>query len=45
MSSATRRSDQIDALDRQSTAPLEKGPDKGAHTYVVMAGSAEYAQR
>lgn len=30
------------ALDRRFTATLEKGDGPGAHTYVVMAGSAEY---
>jgi hypothetical protein len=29
-------------LDREFTAPLEKSPDKGGWTYVVMPGSAEY---
>jgi hypothetical protein len=29
-------------LDRQFTAPLQKSPNKGGWTYVVMPGSAEY---
>lgn len=29
-------------LDRGFTAHLEKGEAKGAHTYVVMPGSAEF---
>ena len=29
-------------LHRQFTAVLQKGPAKGAHTYVVMPGSATY---
>ena len=29
-------------LDRTFTAILQKGPDKGAWTYVVMPDSAEY---
>jgi hypothetical protein len=32
----------VSALDRTFTAPLEKGDAKGAHTYVVMPGSAEF---
>ncbi len=32
----------MSALDRTFTAPLEKGAAKGAHTYVVMPGSAEF---
>jgi hypothetical protein len=30
------------ALDQDFTATLEKGTAKGAHTYVVMPGSAEF---
>jgi hypothetical protein len=29
-------------LDRQFTAVLQKSPNKGGWTYVVMPGSAEY---
>ena len=29
-------------LDKQFTAPLQKSPNKGGWTYVVMPGSAEY---
>jgi hypothetical protein len=29
-------------LDRQFTAALQKSPNKGGWTYVVMPGSAEY---
>ena len=29
-------------LDKQFTAELQKGTAKGAHTYVVMPGSAEF---
>ena len=29
-------------LDKQFTAVLEKSPNEGGWTYVVMAGSAEY---
>lgn len=29
-------------LNKQFTAPLQKSPDKGGWTYVVMPGSAEY---
>ena len=29
-------------LDRQFTATLQKSPNKGGWTYVVMPGSAEY---
>ena len=29
-------------LNKQFTAPLEKSPNKGGWTYVVMPGSAEY---
>jgi hypothetical protein len=29
-------------LDKQFTATLEKSPNKGGWTYVVMPGSAEY---
>jgi hypothetical protein len=32
----------VSALDRTFTASLEKGAAKGAHTYVVMPGSAEF---
>ena len=32
----------MSTLDRQFTATLEKSPDKGGWTYVVMPGSAEY---
>ena len=32
----------MSALDRTFTAPLEKSPAKGGHTYVVMPGSAEF---
>ena len=28
-------------LDKQFTAPLQKSPNKGGWTYVVMPGSAE----
>ncbi len=30
------------ALDKQFTAPVQKSPNKGGWTYVVMPGSAEY---
>ncbi|MFF5263734.1 DUF1905 domain-containing protein [Actinomadura viridis] len=30
------------ALDKEFTATLEKSPNKGGWTYVVMPGSAEY---
>jgi hypothetical protein len=29
------------SLDTQFTATLQKGPNKGAHTYVVLPGSVE----
>ena len=29
-------------LDKEFTAPLQKSPNKGGWTYVVMPGSAEY---
>jgi len=29
-------------LNKQFTAPLQKSPNKGGWTYVVMPGSAEY---
>jgi hypothetical protein len=32
----------MSALDKDFTATLEKGTAKGAHTYVVMPGSAEF---
>jgi Domain of unknown function (DUF1905) len=32
----------MSTLDRQFTATLEKSPNKGGWTYVVMPGSAEY---
>ena len=32
----------MSALDWTFTAPLERSPAKGGHTYVVMPGSAEY---
>ena len=32
----------MSALDRTFTAPLQKSPAKGGHTYVVMPGSAEF---
>jgi hypothetical protein len=32
----------VSTLDRTFTAPLERGTAKGAHTYVVMPGSAEF---
>jgi hypothetical protein len=32
----------MSALDRQFTATLQKSPNKGGWTYVVMPGSAEY---
>lgn len=32
----------VGALDKSFTAVLQKGSAKGAHTYVVMDGSAEY---
>jgi hypothetical protein len=32
----------LSALKKQFTAKLEKSPDKGGWTYVVMPGSAEY---
>ncbi|MGH3505071.1 MAG: DUF1905 domain-containing protein [Nocardioidaceae bacterium] len=34
--------DKRGALDKEFTAVLQRGPDKGAHTYVVMPGSAEF---
>lgn len=30
------------ALDKEFSAPLQKSPNKGGWTYVVMPGSAEY---
>jgi hypothetical protein len=30
------------SLDEQFTAPLQKSPNKGGWTYVVMPGSADY---
>jgi hypothetical protein len=32
----------MSGLDRQFTATLQKSPNKGGWTYVVMPGSAEY---
>jgi Domain of unknown function (DUF1905) len=32
----------MSALDKRFTANLEKSPEKGGWTYVVMPGSAEY---
>ena len=32
----------MSTLDKQFTATLEKSPEKGGWTYVVMPGSAEY---
>ncbi|MEA2829110.1 MAG: hypothetical protein QOG43_3549 [Actinomycetota bacterium] len=32
----------MSVLDRQFTATLQKSPNKGGWTYVVMPGSAEY---
>jgi hypothetical protein len=32
----------VSALDRSFSAPLQKSPAKGGHTYVVMPGSAEF---
>ena len=32
----------MSALDREFTAPLQRGERKGAWTYVMMPGSAEY---
>ena len=32
----------MSALDRSFSAPLQKSPAKGGHTYVVMPGSAEF---
>ena len=32
----------MSALDRTFTAPLQRSPAKGGHTYVVMPGSAEF---
>jgi len=32
----------VSALDRSFTAPLQKSPAKGGHTFVVMPGSAEF---
>jgi hypothetical protein len=32
----------MSSLDKQFTATLEKSPEKGGWTYVVMPGSAEY---
>jgi hypothetical protein len=32
----------MSTLDRQFTATLQKSPNKGGWTYVVMPGSAEY---
>ncbi|WP_181775737.1 DUF1905 domain-containing protein [Amycolatopsis pittospori] len=29
-------------MDKRFTAPLQKSPEKGGWTYVVMPGSAEY---
>ncbi len=42
MSSAVRDRDRSGPLDRQFTAILQKGSAKGAHTYVVMVGSADF---
>jgi Domain of unknown function (DUF1905) len=32
----------MSTLDEEFTAPLQKSPNKGGWTYVVMPGSAEY---
>ena len=32
----------MSTLDKEFTATLQKSPDKGGWTYVVMPGSAEY---
>ncbi|MGH3712708.1 MAG: DUF1905 domain-containing protein [Micromonosporaceae bacterium] len=42
MSSATRGREQAGRLDKQFTASMQKGSARGAHTYVMMPGSAEY---
>lgn len=42
MSEQSRRRDHTGPLDKQFTANLQKGPSKGAHTYVVMPGSADF---
>ena len=34
--------DIIQTLDKEFTATLQKSPNKGGWTYVVMAGSAEF---
>ena len=40
--STTRSRDKRGALDKEFTAVLERGSNEGAHTYVVMPGSAEF---
>jgi len=42
MSNTTPRRDHRGPLDTQFRATLQKGTSKGAHTYVVMPGSAEF---
>jgi hypothetical protein len=42
MRSTVRHRDRSGPLDEQFTANLQKGPGKGAHTYVVMPGSADF---
>ena len=32
----------MSTLDREFTAPLQRSPNKGGWTYVVLPGSAEY---
>lgn len=40
--STARSRDKRAALNKEFTAALQRGPNKGAHTYVVMPGSAEF---
>jgi hypothetical protein len=42
MRSSVRHRDRSGPLDKQFTANRQKGPDKGAHTYVVMPGAADF---
>ncbi|MFF4619723.1 DUF1905 domain-containing protein [Nonomuraea jabiensis] len=42
MSGFTRADDVVQELDKEFTATLEKSPNKGGWTYVVMPGSAEF---
>lgn len=42
MTSTARTGDADRTLDKEFTAPLQKSPNKGGWTYVVMPGSAEF---